>query len=155
MTYQTFSERPFEQRIGQLGDQAEAVFEAVYPQGWARYGLCRPPINLATVPPMIRYSPDYITAKGFVEVQGFGRDQTFKLKASKYEALNAWHGLFRVDLFAYDSHNKRYGFMRLHDWFVAAEEHGWNGAFDNGANPFIALHADHLPVDSWREYTTA
>lgn len=145
----SFKDQSFAHRFSAMGDEAEGVFEAVYPQGWARFGLNRPPINLSQVPSKIRYAPDYITSKGFVEVQGFGRDQTVKLKVAKYEALNQWHLEFRCDLFLWDSHNRRYGFVRLHDFIEAWEEHGWSDAFDDGRNPYMALKAERLPVDAW------
>ena len=149
----TFSSQSFSKRFSKMGDEAEGIFEAVYPQGWARYGLNRPPIQLKNVPPKIRYTPDYITGKGLVEVQGFGRDQTFKLKIDKWQALIDWHNDFRVDLFVWDTTNKRYGYVRLHDLGVALDEHGWDDAFDNGANPYVAIKADQIPVDEWVEYT--
>lgn len=155
MSTHRFSSQSLANRKQTMGDIAEAVFERVYPQGFARYGIDRPPIQVAKVPPFIRFTPDYLTTKGMVEVQGFGKDQTFKLKLSKYEALNEWHLIFRVDLFAFDSFNDRYGFMRLHDFIQAWEEHGTTGAFDDGLNPFMALHAQHLPVDAWVDAASA
>jgi hypothetical protein len=144
----TFSDRPFSQRFGAMGDEAEAIFESVYPQGWARYGLNRPPINLSNVPAFVRFTPDYVTAKSLVEVQGFGRDQTMKLKFSKLDALRQWNDLFRTDLFLWDSHHKRYGFVRMADLESAFFHHGVNGAFDNGVNPFVSLKFDHIPVSA-------
>jgi hypothetical protein len=149
----SFKDKGFNNRFKAMGDEAEGIFEAVYPQGWARYGINRPPIQLAKVPAKIRYTPDYLTSKGLVEVQGFGRDQTFKLKVDKYNALNEWHQDFRVDLFVWDTTNKRYGYVRLHDFMEAWEEHGWEDAFDDGRNPYMALKAEHLPVcGDWVAY---
>jgi hypothetical protein len=150
-----FSEQNLAARKGTMGEIAEAVFEATYPQGWCRWGIDRPPIQVAKVPAFVRFAPDYLTSKGFVEVQGFGKDQKIKLKHAKYDALNEWHGIFRVDLFFYDSHNSRYGFVRLHDFIDAYEEHGYEGAFDDGLNPFMGLKAEHLPVDRWVEWEPA
>lgn len=137
-----------------MGDEAESVFEAVYPQGWERYGLNRPRLSMSMLPPKIRYTPDYVTSKGLIEVQGFGRDQTFKLKMDKYEALNEWHLDFRVDLFVWDTTNKRYGYVRLHDFMEAYEAHGEERAFPEG-KAYMALHADHLPVTQWVDYDPA
>ena len=148
----SFKDRDYANRFKKMGDEAEGIFEAVYPQGKAKYGLDRPPVSLKAVPAFVRYTPDYLTAKGLVEVQGFGRDQTFKLKVSKYDALNAWHLVWRVDLFAWDTTNQRHGMMRLHDFMVAWEDHGTEGSFDDGRNPYMGLHADHLPVDLWVPY---
>lgn len=151
----SFKDRGWGNRFNQMGDEAEGVFEAVYPQGWARYGLNRPPIQMGKLPPKIRYTPDYVTSKGLIEVQGFGRDQTFKLKDDKYDALNQWHLDFRVDLFVWDTTNKRYGYVRLHDFMEAWEEHGWRDAFDDGRNPYMAIKAEHLPVEHWVDYVPA
>lgn len=148
----SFKDRKWGNRFNAMGDEAEGVFEATYPQGFARYGINRPPIQLAKVPAFVRYTPDYLTSKGLVEVQGFGRDQTFKLKDDKYEALRHWHSIFRVDIFVWDSANKRYGFVRLHDFIEAWEEHGWSDSFDEGRNPYMALKAEHLPVEHWVPY---
>lgn len=148
----SFRDRPFKSRFTKMGDEAEGVFEATYPEGWTRFGLNRPPINLKDVPPFIRYTPDYLTGKGLVEVQGFGRDQTFKLKDDKLAALMQWHGMFRADLFVYDSHNKRYGFVRLRDLQAALEAgRAERGAFDDGKKPYWAVRAEHLPVVEWLE----
>lgn len=150
-----FRDQPLHTRKGTMGDIAEAVFEAVYPQGFTRYGINRPPIAVAMIPEFVRFTPDYLTSKGFVEVQGFGKAQQFNLKVAKYEALNEWHSVFRVDLFAYDSHNGRYGFIRLHDFLDAYEAHGHDGAYDGGRNPYIGVPAKHLPVDRWVDYEPA
>ena len=139
-------------RLGKMGDQAEAVFEEVYPQKWARFGLSRPPINLAKVPGFIRYTPDYITAKGLVEVQGFGKDQTAKFKTSKLDALRLWAEVFRVDFFLWDSHLQRFGWVRLPELDVALAEHGARLSFHEG-NPYFAIPAGRLPVVSgWTAY---
>jgi hypothetical protein len=143
-----FRDQPLAARKGAMGDLAEGVFEQVYPQGFARYGIDRPPVQVAKLPPFVRYTPDYMTSKGLVEVQGFGKDQTFKLKDEKYDALDQWHLIFRVDLFAYDSTNERYGFMRLHDFVEAWEANGIRGEFD-GSKPYMGLRAQFLPVDAW------
>jgi hypothetical protein len=148
----SFKDRKWGNRFNAMGDEAEGVFEAVYPQGWARYGINRPPIQLANVPAFVRYTPDYLTSKGLIEVQGFGRDQTFKLKDDKYEALRQWQAIFRVDIFVWDSTHKRYGYVRLNDFMEAWEQHGWSDAFDDGKNPYMALKAEHLPVEHWVPY---
>lgn len=136
-----------------MGDEAERIFELTYPQNWDRFGLDRATINLAKVPEVIRFSPDYITAKGFVEVQGFGRDQKFKLKDAKLQALAWWHDSFRTDLFVWDSHNGRYGWLRFDDIFWALRDGGTADAFDGGRNPYRWLKADDLPVvDGWTAY---
>lgn len=136
---------------GGMGDQAEGVFEETYPQNWDRFGADRATINLRNVPEQIRFAPDYITAKGLVEVQGFGRDQKFKLKDNKLAALWLWDEIFRTDIFVWDSFNKRYGWLRLHDITAALDDIGTADAFDGGRNPYRWLKADQLPIvdDLW------
>lgn len=132
-----------------MGDEAEGIFERVYPEGFARFGICRPPVNLTNVPPKIRYTPDYLTAKGLVEVQGFGNDQMLKLKLDKLQALDDWHDDFRVDLFVWDSKHKRCGFVRLSDLHEACEQHGVMREFPEG-KAYVALRAECIPVDDWQ-----
>lgn len=119
----TFKDRSFAQRFQAMGDQAEAIFDRVYPYGKVQFGLNRPPIHLASVPAFVRYTPDRLTAKSLVEIQGFGGDATFKLKKDKLAALLAWQEAseWRVDLFVYDSKNNEYAWVRLAD-FVALTE---------------------------------
>lgn len=116
-----FRDQGFAARMTVMGDPAESVFEATYPEGFARYGLNRPPINLSDVPPKIRHTPDYITRKGLVEVMGFGNDETLKLKLVKANALWAWHSDFRVDMFLWDSACHEYGWVRLPELLEVAD----------------------------------
>lgn len=138
-----------------MGDEAEGVFEGTYPEGFVRFGLNRPPIRLASVPPFIRYTPDYLTSKGLVEVQGLGRDQTFKLKVDKLAALYQWAEHFRVDVFVWDSAKRRYGWLRLDELYDAICEHARIREFAEG-KPYWALAAGKLPVvDGWTSYEAA
>lgn len=148
----SFRDGGFSKRFGTMGDTAEHVFEDVYAEGWARYGLNRPPINLSTVPAYIRFTPDYITKRGLVECQGFGKDQTAKFKWGKLEALKLWHQQFRVDWFLFDSFNARYGWVRLPELLPALDEHAETRTFHEG-NPYYAIKASNLPVvGEWYEY---
>lgn len=146
----SFKDRAFTERLLTLGDEAEGIFESVYSHGFVKYGLSRPPINLATVPPFVRYTPDYLTSKGLVEVQGFGKDRTFKIKHDKLEALIEWHEWFRVDLFVWDSWNGEYGWIRLFDLIVEDAE---IRHFPEG-KPYFAWQAKDLPVIEWCSYGT-
>lgn len=141
-----FSDQSFANRFKVLGDPAEQVFTATYPEGSVKFGLDRPPINLKNVPPFLRFTPDMLTGKSLVEVQGLGRDQTAKFKVVKLAALDQWHDIWRVDWFIWDSHKKRYAWVRHGELGVALDEHGWDDAFDDGATPFRAIKADDLPV---------
>lgn len=145
----SFNKQGFVARSTTMGDEAEAVFERAYPQKWVRFGINRPPINVKLVPPFVRYAPDYLTSKGLVEVQGFGRDQIAKFKLGKLEALTEWNDKFRVDFFLWDSSNQRYGWVRLAELDEALIAHGSAMTFHEG-NPYTALRADCIPVvDGW------
>lgn len=109
----TFHKQPFSQRFGQLGDEAEGIFEAVHPKGFARFGINRPPIQLGNVPKRIRYAPDYLTSDGLIEVKGCGRDQLLKIKLENWNCLMFWHQVFQTQLFVWDTTNKRYTYVEL------------------------------------------
>lgn len=98
---------------GGMGDQAEAVFRIVWKKGFVDIGLRRPPLQVWKLPLMERYRPDFLTSEQYIEVQGCGRDQVFKFKAEKLEALEWWNSVFPVHLFLYDSHKDRYTFILL------------------------------------------
>jgi hypothetical protein len=72
-----------------------------------RFGLDRPPLRMSDLPTRLRYTPDYLMGKQFVEVQGFGRDQTYKIKLEKLNCLHWWNDLHPVYLYTWDSHKKR------------------------------------------------
>ncbi len=121
----TFRDQAWSNREGKLGDQAEAVFEEQCEEllgcNCVRYGLSRPPINVSKLPLMVRYTPDFLTVRGFVEVQGFGRDQLLKLKYDKFDALMAWNEIFDVMLFVYDSANQRSTLLTMADLITLME----------------------------------
>lgn len=145
----SFRDRSFATRFKQMGDLAEGVFEKVYEEGWVRYGICRPPINLSQVTAFVRFTPDYLTAKGLVEVQGFGNDRTVKFKLDKLDALCEWSEHQRVDLFLYDSTLDAYGWVRLGDLMDALATGSMKGAeirsFREG-NRYWAIPAAELPI---------
>ena len=95
---------------GGMGDEAEGHFEAYCAKkklGFVRCGLDRPPLSVGRLPARVRYWPDYLMTRGFVEVQGFGRDQTMKLKLDKWGVLHYWNDLMPVELYLWDSTNER------------------------------------------------
>lgn len=147
----SFKDRPFHNRFAAMGDAAEGVFERTYPQGWVRFGLNRPPIAMGSLPAFIRFTPDYLTARGLVEVQGFGGDQLAKFKRDKLTALIDWHHHFRVDFFLWDSANKRYAWLRLHDLENYITPH--HVAYFPEGTQYFAIPAVELPVvDAWVPY---
>lgn len=109
----SFKDRPFEKRFEAMGDIAEGAFEERSKVKYVRFGLNRPPLKMSALPPTLRYTPDYLTSNNFVEVQGLGGDQIFKLKLDKLEALSFWNNLHPVLLYVYDSHNVRDHYL---DW---------------------------------------
>ena len=111
----SFADKPFGVRIQTMGDIAERKFEEESAVKWVRYGLCRPPINMAMLPPQLRYTPDYLTSQGLIEVQGLGQDQILKVKHDKLEALRWWSRVHPVFMFIYDSHKDRYSMLSLKD----------------------------------------
>lgn len=136
-----------------MGDEAEGVFEATYPQGFVKFGLSRPPINLSRVPEFVRYTPDYLTARGMVEVQGFGRDQTMKLKEDKLQALIDWRKAtaWRVDLFLWNSAENEFAWVRIPE-LIEALPLAEKRMFPEG-KPYFAWHVDNIPtVDGWKGY---
>lgn len=140
-----FNKGTFAQRFAAMGDEAEGVFEEVHRSGFVRYGLNRPPIQMGGLDPFIRYTPDYLTSRVLVEVQGFGADQTIKIKHDKWAALQQWSMLHQVELFLWDTRNKRFGYVplpHLHHLIEAAETRH----FDEG-NPYYALPSSVIPCE--------
>ena len=111
----SFKNENFERRLQTMGDIAERKFEEVSPVNYVRFGLNRPPLRMSSLPPLIRYTPDYLTSECFVEVQGFGQDQTLKLKLDKMDALRKWAKEHPVKLFVYDSHKDRHAYIELNE----------------------------------------
>ncbi len=133
----SFAEKPFGVRIRTMGDIAERKFEERSVVEWVRYGLCRPPIDMSALPPELRYTPDYLTAQGLVEVQGLGQDQTLKVKHDKLEALRWWSKIHPVFLFVYDSHKDRHSLLSLDDLTKRCKESDTE-SFPEG-KPYFAI----------------
>lgn len=132
-----------------LGDPAETAFEL-----WAgrnnlanvRYGLCRPPINMSSLPPFLRYTPDYLSDVGLIEVQGCGRDGTFKFKHEKLEALDMWGVIHPVSLWLWNqplNESVLVPLIKVHA--IAVSEDGWrtDGIFD-GKKPYTGIRWESL-----------
>jgi hypothetical protein len=145
----SFKDQNFQTRYASMGDEAEAVFEDVYPQGWERAGLNRPNLQMSSLSLPVRYTPDYITSKGYIEVKGFGRDRLLKIKDENLEALWTWHEhIMRTDLFVWNRADQEYGFVRLGDLEDALEQFGTDGIFPEGKT-FRALEAAKIPTTFW------
>lgn len=115
----SFKDQSWDQRFQKMGDQAEGHFEQyateVLKLGYIRFGLDRPPLKMSMLPTRLRYTPDYLMSNMFVEVQGCGRDQLFKLKLEKLNCLHYWQNLHPTHLYLWDSHNKRECMVHLFD----------------------------------------
>jgi hypothetical protein len=109
----TFHQQSFMSRMGSMGDESEGQFELTHPGKFVRFGLNRPPVNVRMLPPLIRAAPDYLTSFGFVECMGVGKDRILKLKISKALEMQRWHEIFKLQLFVWDSKDKR---SDLFDW---------------------------------------
>lgn len=107
----SFRDGSWAHRFEHLGDEAEGHFEEyaekVLGKKFVRFGLDRPPLHIPSLPTRIRYTPDYLMSHRFVEVQGFGRDQTFKIKLEKLNSQHWWNDLHPVHFYVWDSHKKR------------------------------------------------
>lgn len=100
-----------------MGDTAEGKFEQIHDAlgvKYYRFGLNRPPFKVISLPRFIRYTPDYLMADRLIEVQGIGRDATFKLKPDKHAVLMAWNDMvYPVELWVWDSHRGKYATKAL------------------------------------------
>lgn len=142
----SYHQQSFAARSGAMGDQAEFVFETVWPAAWVRFGLNRPPLQMSSLPEMLRHSPDYLTSKCFVEVAGFGTDQVFKWKDVKQVSLLSWNDIFDTRVFIFDSKNKRYGDCSIEELgSVLRKKQVTSAAFHDGPT-YKAIPADVLPV---------
>jgi hypothetical protein len=140
----SFHSQPFESRYTTLGDIAEGVFEKVWPYPFERSGIKRPSVSVGAIPPMVRAAPDYYDRDGFIEVMGFGDDQTVKLKDQKHEVLLEWEKYWTVRIFVWDSHNKRWSIASLRDIEEVIINDGWSSAFHDG-NTYNAIAASDWP----------
>lgn len=107
----SFRDQSFEQRFEKMGDEAEGRFE-VYAadklqRGFIRFGLNRPPLKMSELPTRLRYTPDYLMGRRFVEVQGLGRDQTMKVKIDKLNCAHYWNDLHPFWWYLWDRTNER------------------------------------------------
>lgn len=141
----SFKDKSFADRFGAMGDQSESAFEQWCEQhqhNQVRWGLDRPPLKMSMLPTRLRYSPDYLMSAKFVECQGFGRDQTFKLKVEKHGALHWWADLHPVDLWVLDSHNNRACLLGLND-FDGLLPHAKIDTFPEG-KAYFAIDGNHI-----------
>jgi hypothetical protein len=102
----SYKDKTWTEREGFLGDEAEKQFEhwsMHYDLGYERYGLLRPNLDMRELPAELRYTPDYLTEYGFVEVQGCGHDGLLKFKHDKLDALKWWDKIYPVTFWLWNS----------------------------------------------------
>jgi len=144
----SFKDKDWSERVQRLGDEAEAVYELDRTNRNIRHfehGLRRPPLTgreINLLPASVKYAPDFIEVhKGkprYVEVQGMGRDQTFKLKDEKHQALAEADSDMAVYLFVWNNVVRRYvllPMLQVSTLVLAAYEAGDVGVFDPDGRP--------------------
>lgn len=100
----SYKDQSFAARFGALGDEAEGMFERIWPKNFVRIGLNRPPLHMASLPERERHRPDYMLSASYMEVKGIGRDDTVKLKVVEMNCLAFWHQVHPVRIFIWSSH---------------------------------------------------
>jgi len=150
----TFHTQSFAARFASMGDEAEGVFETVHASAWDRYGLNRPSSSMKTMPARVRYTPDYLTSFGFIEVKGVGRDQTLKIKCENWNCLMFWNGVWETEVFVWDSHKKRYCYVELAvlDKMINDPASGVQLKHFNDPKGYFAFPLKNIATD-WHEHT--
>jgi hypothetical protein len=148
----TFKDKPWNQRFLKLGDEAEGVFEnwaARHNIGFHRSGLNRPPFDMNKLSKMVCYTPDYLTADGYIECQGYGKDQLIKLKDDKLDALQGWNLIQATSMFLWDNVRKRVCQVPI-SWF------GTTPAITTGIYPegkkYQVWLPEQLPQGCWESF---
>lgn len=144
----SFHKQSFANRFSAMGDEAEQIFDLIYPRHH-KLGLNRPPFGVGGMTLGMRYTPDRMTRDAFVEVQGIGRDRTLKIKDEKFEALALWAkaGIGPVKLFIWDRTDQVTYEGALLDWYVAAQARGVPGVYPEGKT-YLGLNVAHFPTEA-------
>lgn len=144
-----YRDRPWHRRIAQMGDLAEGKFAALNPKA-VKIGLDRPPWRVNDMPTVeMKCIPDFVAKDRFIEVMGFGRDQTLKIKCYKLDALDTWDvAVGPVYLWVYDSSTDRCWDAPLYDWAIACQSKATIEKFPDNDAKYYALHVDHFPEGS-------
>jgi len=129
-----------------MGDPAEEAFDTLNPKNH-KLGLNRPPLNVAQLPRLIRYTPDRLAQDRYVECMGVGADQTLKLKTEKALTLIVWDDVHPTDLFVFDSKRKRAWQASIWEWIEQCIEHASTDHFPDNKKQYWKLHAEHFPSD--------
>jgi hypothetical protein len=102
------------------------------------------------IPPFVRMAPDYFDSDGFIEVMGFGTDQTIKLKDVKHEVLQDYQAIWPVRIFLWDSFKKRWSIAPLSAIETALFHEATKAQFHDGPT-YFALAAEHWPGE-WTDF---
>ena len=143
----TFKDQNWSERVAVLGDPAESAFmEHARNTGlsFVKFGLDRPPIDLRRIPGFVRYTPDFLTPKGLIEVQGCGRDQTFKFKHDKLTALRQWQRHAHVNVWLWNEPLDDWRMLPVPKLWTLCQGRGGpriDGTFDpdTNAKPYAAV----------------
>lgn len=151
-----FRDKPWEERVVRLGDEAEGVFELQHVK-WARYGFNRPDIDMSRNSKKINYTPDYVAdfygTNTLVEVQGCGRDQLFKFKEEKVVALKQWQTFSEMPVifWLWDGFNKRSFIISVSELLLRIVTPrlwgGETGMFPEGKT-FVKFHAETFDLET-------
>jgi hypothetical protein len=132
----SFHKQTWPQRLNQMGDQAEGIYETVYGETSERFGFNRPCFPITRLPHLLRCAPDYIEdGKRFVEVQGFST--ALKVKVEKIAALHHWAQYLPVDLFFYSSTKDDWCEIRLPDFMKLTATVATLGSYADGDKPYF------------------
>lgn len=140
-----FHEQSFSSRFGTMGDTAEQAYDIYEPKNH-KLGLNRPPFHMSRMPATMRYTPDRMTNKAFVECMGIGRDGTLKIKDEKVDALAMWLQLGPVELFVFDQSKSTCYIASLAAWGDKIETYGTPDTFPEG-KAYSRLHRNHFPCE--------
>jgi len=142
-----FHTRPFAQRFDALGDQAEAAFLSLNPKAH-RTGLNRPLFSMARMATNLRYTPDYLLADGFYEVQGFSsrtKAGSLKTKLEKADALRTWGEVGDTFLWVYDSYKNEFWCAPIADWYNAFIQKASLAEFPDNGREYWDLKPSDFP----------
>lgn len=131
-----FKDKTWTQRFQSMGAEAETQFENYCHTkqiGFHRFGLNRPEFNVAKLPKMLAYTPDYMCEQQLVEVQGVGADQKIKVKHDKLEAMMFWDCVHPTSMWVWNRTLKAYTVLSV-GWFTWTAADGQD-MFD-GTKPY-------------------
>ena len=136
-------------RLDKLGDEAEQVFRDVWPEPFVEWGLRRPPFKIGGLSEFTRKAPDFLTAKGYVEVKGCG-EHGVKLKETTLNVLYEHEAHDPVRIFVWDSFRKRWSCATLAAVTEVIINDGVLGQFHDGPT-YTAVDVRDWPAE-WRDH---